>query len=302
MEFIALIIALALHQVIQPGNALQRDGWLLSLEQALSGMISAPGLAATVAVLLPAVVAYWVLDLIDGWLFGLVELLGLVAVLVWTLGRDDYHTALERLAASQGEHPDSEDACVEGLWAPSELAHAEQRFDDGVEIVDESRDESGDEAIETVVASGNESIEPEAEAAPAQPDAIQMLAYSGYARWFAPLLYVLIGGPVLAAVYRVIAVLAQRTGKDIYLTLLRYADWLPSRLLVLTFALTGDFLAVSGRRSLGELLSVEPTPEVLADTAGVACASPGSARALGDILYRSAGLWLLLLSLGMIFR
>ncbi|MEM1404445.1 MAG: hypothetical protein AAGG55_14000 [Pseudomonadota bacterium] len=288
MEFIALIIALALHQVIRSDNALQRDGWLHALEGSASGLISAPGMAAVGAVLLPAVVTYWALDLIDGWLFGLIELLGLVAVLVWTLGRDDYHTALERLAASQADHPDSEDACVAGLWAPSPQRFGEERNE--ADVVKTDGDGHGEGTGSAV------------EAPLAEPDAIQVLAYSGYARWFAPLLYMLIGGPVLAVVYRVIAVLARHTGKQIYAILLAYADWLPSRLLVLTFALTGDFLAVSGRRSVGELLSLEPTPEILADSAGVACASPGSARALGDLLYRSAGLWLLLISLGMIFR
>ena len=83
-------------------------------------------------------------------------------------------------------------------------------------------------------------------------------------------------------------------------------DWAPARLLSLTFAVTGDFAAASRALGSGE----EPAASVLAATArralGAAAASPGAAAtqlavelgALERLLARSAGAWLIVLSLG----
>jgi hypothetical protein len=64
----------------------------------------------------------------------------------------------------------------------------------------------------------------------------------------------------------------------------------------LTFALSGDFMAVSQRAPLAHFADTTPAPQLLCELADVACNQEPGARVFGDILYRSAGLWLLGLS------
>ncbi|WOJ98398.1 regulatory signaling modulator protein AmpE [Congregibacter brevis] len=256
MTFLAMIIALSLHQVIQPGSFLQRDAWLFQWDKAVAARISNETARTLITLGVVVLVVIWVLSVIDDWLFGLAELLATAGLFVWSLGRDDFHTALERYEARVAV--DSEGACeiLDNIWAP---------------------------------------LSPESDSE-AQTVALQRLIYSGYARWFAPLFYFVVGGAPLAVLYRVLSLLCASEGSPLYLRVLRWADWMPARILGLTFALSGDFLAVSKRAPLAHLTDTTRAPQLLLELAGVACNNVGGARVLGDILYRSAGLWLLVLS------
>ncbi len=65
-------------------------------------------------------------------------------------------------------------------------------------------------------------------------------AYWGYARWFPPVLYFCLLGPFAAAAYRLVS-LANARSDGRYDQAEQWLDWLPSRLLILTFAVLGDF-------------------------------------------------------------
>ncbi len=65
-------------------------------------------------------------------------------------------------------------------------------------------------------------------------------AYRGYARWFPSVLYFCLLGPFGAAAYRLVVLANDRSGGR-FDEAQRLLDWLPSRALLLTFAVLGDF-------------------------------------------------------------
>jgi len=113
-----------------------------------------------------------------------------------------------------------------------------------------------------------------------------------------------LAGPAGALAYRLLQFTAARSVPAH--RALHYADWAPARLLALTFAITGDFVAATRAFARAD----EAAPEVLGETArralGTAAAAPGAAAmqlapelaALEQLVARSVGAWLVVLSLG----
>lgn len=284
MSFLALIIALSLHQIVRPGSAIQRDSWLLSWELRVSAALGRSFITVVLTLLVPLLLVVWILATVDSWLFGLLELLGLAALLLWSLGHEDYHTALECCVARQSGHVHGNDV-AERLWAPPrEDEDGRDGFDEN-SVDAEDKLNPDDEPLQEESTSADREREQE----------VLTLVYGGYARWFAPVFYFVLLGIIGALLYRGASILARSDRDSRYLTILAVLDWLPSRLLCLTFALTGDFLAVTQSRVVNRWIGTSPAAELLAAAAGVACSS-GSARAVGDILYRSSGFWLLVIS------
>jgi AmpE protein len=268
MTFLAMIIALSLHQVLREGSPLQRDTWLYRWDSFVAGMIGASGVRVALVLAGIALLTGWLLSATQSWLFGLPELLLTAGLLVWSLGRDDFHTALERYQARIASGaPDASEALA-GLWMPRERGDTYET------------NEAGDDDEEL--------------------RCFQRLSYAGYSRWFAPLFYFLLVGPLAAVLYRVLVILAAADRDSVYQRCLGWIDWAPARLLALSFALTGDFIAVSQRAPLRHLTDATPAAVLLQELASTACGERYGARALGEILYRSAGLWLLLTSVWLI--
>ena len=70
--------------------------------------------------------------------------------------------------------------------------------------------------------------------------ALQTLTYRGFERWFPPVFYCMALGPFGAALYRLASLSCSHypeSGGQV----VRVLDWLPARVLLLTFALLGDF-------------------------------------------------------------
>ena len=257
MKFLAMLIALALHQLVQPGPR-AGDAQLLAWEHWLSGRIASPELRALVAVLAPLTLLYWVLAVLQGWLFGLPTLLAWATLLLWSMGREDYHTATERFAALR-DAGDDEGAwlCAQSVWSPQPLP---------------AESATAAEAIEHCE---------------------QRLLYCGFQRWFAPLFWFLLFGPLAAVAYRSVQLLAvARDGR--MRAALGWLDWAPARLLALSFAITGDFVAVARSARFPRR---EPAPALLRRAALASSGNVLSARTLRDLLYRTAGLWLLVAAL-----
>jgi len=70
--------------------------------------------------------------------------------------------------------------------------------------------------------------------------AMRDFAYRGFSRWFPPVLYFWLLGPFAAAAYRLVELANSRSDGQ-FDAALRFLDWLPARLLVLTFSVLGDF-------------------------------------------------------------
>ena len=91
--------------------------------------------------------------------------------------------------------------------------------------------------------------------------AMRDFGYRGFARWFPPVLYFWLLGPFGAAGYRLVAL--ANTGSDgRFEAAQRLLDWLPARLLLLTFSFLGDFERSRGLLT-AEALDSEVSTEAL---------------------------------------
>ncbi|HHX33737.1 MAG TPA: regulatory signaling modulator protein AmpE [Gammaproteobacteria bacterium] len=130
------------------------------------------------------------------------------------------------------------------------------------------------------------------------------LLWQGYQGFFAVIFFYLIGGPLAALIYRLLVLTSEQTqwpqaaGKAT--RLLHILDWLPARLLSISFALIGNFSTVN-QALMHDLLCInEPANNLLSNTGRAAVEAKSDAlgekgtRTLDDIwllLVRSAVLW-----------
>lgn len=267
MSFLVLLLVVWIEKFSALRQRVQRDGvWLRELAkmEAGPGMSTRPWLILALMVLLPVLLLGLVLIVLQsvayGWLAFPVHLL----VLIYSLGRGDLLAALGpfRDAWRRGDEQ-----------AGSHVAERDMR----------------------VVADNSEQL----------LEGVQSyLLWQAYQSFFAVIFWYFLLGPAAALSYRLLALAAEH-GKTPALVeragQLRHAfDWVPVRLLAASFALVGNFVAVT-RVMLHELLNWNisaaqlvtkigrvageiPAPVVGAD--GVA-----SLDALWELLLRSAVVW-----------
>jgi AmpE protein len=280
MTFLAMVIALLLFQIWGAGNSLQQDHWFLRLQSSTRSWGFSPAIALFIYILIPVLVTGLVLNAVEGLLFGLLWIAAAAVILIYSFGRSNHEALFDRYYSY----------CMGGdfeaaqLFAQSEL---------GVELEDESVDSQ--EGI-------NQLVERE-------------LLYLGYQRWFAVLFYFVVFGPIGALVYRLLQHSTGTPEREQAVGLLYYADWIPARLLAAGFALTGDFMAsrdqlistLSGpNRSAGAVLlevgkaAIGRSETVETDNAFSVTAAQEVAE-LRALLSRSAGAWLLVISLLVLF-
>jgi AmpE protein len=279
MSFLALLVAMVLFRVWGNGGPVQSDRWF-DAWRAQATTFAGEGVAGlAVAVLAPALVAGWLLDALDDALFGLVWFAAAVVLLLYSLGRRD----LEEMMARYRNHCRSGD--FEGAWL-------------------------------AVCTDLGLAVDPGPEDAPAAHGRIQRaFAYEACQRWFAVLLYFLLLGPAGALAYRLLQLCRDGIPTGPVEQWLFIADWLPSRLMAATFAITGDFV-----RSRDELLSglgegAMPADELLhrvATAAAVEGPPTGETRfdgatavadneALEGLLNRSAASWVAVVAVVVLF-
>ena len=70
--------------------------------------------------------------------------------------------------------------------------------------------------------------------------ALQAFGYRGFARWFPTVLYFCLLGPFAAAAYRLIDLMNVRSNGQ-FQSAVAFVEWLPARVVLLTFSLLGDF-------------------------------------------------------------
>ena len=139
------------------------------------------------------------------------------------------------------------------------------------------------------------------------PRALRDFAYRGFARWFPPVLYFWLLGPFGAAAYRLVA-LANTDSDGRFDAAQRLLDWLPSRVLMLTFCVLGDFDRSKGlltREALDTGVTAETLlaqgvtrawrldDEELDDPQGVVTAVETAQKAIN----RATGVWVVVASL-----
>ena len=265
MNFLVLLLMLWVEKFSAGRRRIQQDGlWLQQLAKVELSHQGAPWIALALLVALPLLVLGGLLLILESVAYGWLALPVHLLVLVYSLGRGDVLAAL-------GPFRDA--------W---------RRGDDQAALHVAERDlglEADSEAELLVRVQGYELWQ----------------AYQGF---FAVIFWYALLGPLVPLAYRLLALttehatqadLAERAGQ------LRHAlDWLPVRVLAASFALVGNFAAVS-RAVLHDLLSWELAAQQLLVNAGRAASElpepqagePGvnSLDELWQLLVRAAMLW-----------
>lgn len=260
MSFLALVLALLLLQFWGSDVPLHRDQWFHRLRETLGRHLSSPLWSGLAAIALPALALWWILDMVRPLLFGLVWIAASAAVLLYSVGRTDFRGLVTRYR----------NYCLQGDFQAAYLFLCQQP----------GADTGG--------------------SPPESPSALrwqarEMLLYEGFQRWFPVLLYFLLLGPVGALVYRLVQLgapgSAGESDASASVALIHWLDWLPARLLALTFALTGDFVR-SGRVLREGLAPDIPARELLHRVACAAALGPvdrGGESSAGDRMEDSVG-------------
>ena len=261
MSFLVLLLAVWVEKFSALRHRVQRDGiWLgeLARLQASPRLGNRPWLILTLLVLLPAILLGLLLWVLEPVAYGLLALPVHLLVVIYSLGRGD-------LLGGLGPFRDA--------WRREELqaaAHVAQR-DLGICA------DSGEQLLERV--QGH-------------------LLWQAYQSFFAVIFWYFLLGPVAALSYRLLALaaehgtapaLVERAGQ------LRHAfDWLPVRLLAASFALVGNFVAVS-RVMLHELLNWNISAAQLVEKVGLVAGEIPAPVAGADGINSLDRLWELLL-------
>lgn len=267
MSFLVLLLAVWIEKFSALRQRIQRDGpWLNQLSRLESNPRSAkrPWWILMVTVVLPLVVLALVLVLVGSVAYGWLALPIHLLVLIYSLGRGDVKATLGSFR----------DACRRG---DQEAAVLVAERDLGVRAENEEQLLGGAQTY---------------------------LLWQIYQGFFAVIFWYFVLGPVAALAYRLLA-LASEHGKTSALveraTQARHAfDWVPVRLLAASFALVGNFVAVS-RVMLSELLNWNISASRLISKVGcvagevpapvVGVEGVNSLDVLWELLIRSAIVW-----------
>ncbi|VVP92756.1 regulatory signaling modulator protein AmpE [Pseudomonas fluorescens] len=267
MSFLVLLLALWIEKFSALRHRVQRDGgWIRELNKLETSerLAKQPWLVLTILVLLPVALLALLLVVLEPVAYGLLALPVHLLVVIYSLGRGD-------LLGGLGPFRDA--------WRREDLqaaAHVAKRdLNIGAD--------SGEQLLDRVQAH---------------------LLWQAYQSFFAVIFWYFLLGPVAALAYRLLA-LAQEHGQNPALVeraaQLRHAfDWVPVRLLAASFALVGNFVAVS-RVMLHELLNWNISAAQLINKVGLAAGEippptvgpegVNTLDCLWELLLRAAVLW-----------
>jgi len=267
MSFVVLLLAILVEKFSGLRQRLQRDGgWLRELHKLESSQTlgNKPWWILIILIALPAAVLGMLLVVLHPVAYGLLALPIHLLVVIYSLGRGD-------LLGGLGPFRDA--------WRRGDLqaaAHVAER-DLGVSA------DSGEQLLDKV--QGH-------------------LLWQAYQSFFAVIFWYFLLGPVVVLSYRLLALAAEHSQNPALVERaeqLRHAfDWLPVRLLAASFALVGNFAAVS-RVMLHELLSWDISAAQLINKAGCAAAEIPAPQAGPEGVTSLDTLWALLLRAGVLW-
>ena len=261
MSFVVLLLAILVEKFSGVRQRLQRDGgWLRELHklEASPRLANKPWWVLIILIVLPAAVLALLLVVLHPVAYGLLALPIHLLVVIYSLGRGD-------LLAGLGPFRDA--------WRRGDLQAATHVAERDLSITADS----GEQLLEKV--QGH-------------------LLWQAYQSFFAVIFWYFLLGPVVVLSYRLLALAAEHSQNPALVERaeqLRHAfDWLPVRLLAASFALVGNFAAVS-RVMLHELLSWDISAAQLIDKAGCAAAEIPAPQAGPEGVSSLDTLWALLL-------
>ena len=267
MSFLVLLLAVWIEKFSALRHRVQRDsGWLRELAkfEVSPRFVNRPWLVLALLILFPVAVLGLLLVVLEPVAYGLLAFPIHLLVLIYSLGRGD-------LLGGLGPFRDA--------WRREDLQAATHVAKRDLDI----GADSGEQLLERV--QGH-------------------LLWEAYQSFFAVIFWYFLLGPVAALSYRLLALAAEH-GKNPALVeraaQLRHAfDWLPVRLLAASFALVGNFVAVS-RVMLHELLNWNISAAQLVEKVGlvageipepmVGADGVTSLDRLWELLLRAAVLW-----------
>ena len=267
MSFLVLLLAVWIEKFSALRHRIQRDGgWIRELNKLETGarLADKPWLILTILVLLPVALLGLLLWVLEPVAYGLLALPVHLLVVIYALGRGD-------LLGGLGPFRDA--------WRREDLQAAAHVAKRDLNICADS----GEQLLESVQ---------------------RHLLWQAYQSFFAVIFWYFLLGPVAALAYRLLA-LAEAHGQNPALVeragQLRHAfDWVPVRLLAASFALVGNFVAVS-RVMLHELLNWNISAAQLIDKVGLAAGEVpppvvgpegiNTLDCLWELLLRAAVLW-----------
>ena len=205
MTYIAFLIATFFYFSVGPGGVLHSDRWFRALQGRVDALEPDFWLGFVLLVVVPCAAFTLVYALLQE-MFGAATVLLLgSAALFFSFGRLDWPALLNRCKARAAGGD------LEGVLLTLEAAgRGPLKADDA--------DAAGREAV-------------------------RVLLYEGFQRWFPPVLYFLLLGPVAAVGYRLL-VLGRGDQHVALKSLQHFLDWLPSRVLLLTLGVVGNFEAI----------------------------------------------------------
>ena len=259
LAFLSFIVATGLYWLVGPGGPLHSIDFLSVFRSQISEEEEGPSTrSALILVVVPSVLFALLYVLIEGVFGGAAMLLLGTAALFFAFGREDFPTLSQRF-----------------------LARARVGDNEGAAMLIESA--SGDSSADDVNDFGGV--------------AASFFSVMALRRWFGPVIYFLLLGPVGAVAYR-LAHLTQDTKTPVSDSVMRMLEWLPSRLLVLSFSVFGDFdQSIEHLMGRGMTLDVD-TGDFLEDASEAAITLPMDASvydrlaAVFHLLERSFLLWL----------
>ncbi|RON65070.1 regulatory signaling modulator protein AmpE [Pseudomonas fluorescens] len=267
MSFLVLLLALWIEKFSALRHRVQRDGgWIRELNKLESSerLAKQPWLVLTILVLFPVALLALLLVVLEPVAYGLLALPVHLLVVIYSLGRGD-------LLGGLGPFRDA--------WRREDLQAAAHVAKRDLDICADS----GEQLLDRVQ---------------------EHLLWQAYQSFFAVIFWYFVLGPVAALAYRLLA-LAEEHGHNPALVeraaQLRHAfDWLPVRLLAASFALVGNFVAVS-RVMLHELLNWNISATQLINKVGLAAGEIpppvvgpegiNTLDCLWELLLRAAVLW-----------
>lgn len=267
MSFLVLLLAVWIEKFSALRHRVQRDGgWGRELNklEASPRLASRPWLVLLLLVLAPVALLGLLLVVLEPVAYGLLALPVHLLVVIYSLGRGD-------LLAGLGPFRDA--------WRREDLQAAAHVANRDLNICADS----GEQLLERVQAH---------------------LLWQAYQSFFAVIFWYFLLGPVAALSYRLLALAEEHSQNPAVVeraAQLRHAfDWVPVRLLAASFALVGNFVAVS-RVMLHELLNWNITAAQLIEKVGLVAGEipapvvgPEGINSLDriwELLLRAAVLW-----------
>jgi AmpE protein len=267
MSFLVLLLAVWIEKFSALRHQVQRDsGWLRELTKLETSpkLANRPWLVLALLVLFPVALLGFLLLVLEPVAYGLLALPVHLLVVIYSLGRGD-------LLGGLGPFRDA--------WRREDLQAAAHVAKRDLDICADS----GEQLLQKVQAH---------------------LLWQAYQSFFAVIFWYFLLGPVAALSYRLLALAAEHSKNPALVeraAQLRHAfDWLPVRLLAASFALVGNFVAVS-RVMLHELLNWNINAAQLIEKVGMVAgeipapvAGPegiNSLDQLWELLLRAAVVW-----------